>query len=73
MTRATAALRGLAETPSNWSAYATAHGYYDQAHFIAEFRELVGQAPKRFLKSLVQPRPLTAHVAVQAIDSSCSA
>jgi hypothetical protein len=50
MTRAAATLRGLAAAPRSWSGYATTHGYYDQAHFIDEFRELVGQAPKRFLK-----------------------
>lgn len=64
--RANAALRGLAAPPSSWSRYATAHGYYDQAHFIAEFRDLVGQTPQRFLESLVEPRLLAAHVAVRA-------
>ena len=65
ITRTAAALRGLAGAPKSWSAYATAHGYYDQAHFIAEFQELVGQTPKRFLKSLVEPRLLEKHVAIQ--------
>jgi methylphosphotriester-DNA--protein-cysteine methyltransferase len=72
MTRAAAALRGLAAAPRSWSGYATTHGYYDQAHFIDEFRELVGQAPKRFLKSLVEPRLLEKQVAIQPIDSGCT-
>jgi AraC-like DNA-binding protein len=69
MTRAIAALRGLAAAPSSWSQYATDHGYYDQAHLIDEFREVVGQTPKRFLDSLVEPRLLEKHVAVQAVAS----
>jgi methylphosphotriester-DNA--protein-cysteine methyltransferase len=26
------------------------HGYYDQAHFIAEFRAFAGDAPRRFVE-----------------------
>ena len=30
-------------------AVALDHGYYDQAHFIAEFRAFAGDAPRRFV------------------------
>jgi transcriptional regulator GlxA family with amidase domain len=31
-------------------AVALDHGYYDQAHFIAEFRAFAGDAPRRFVE-----------------------
>jgi AraC-like DNA-binding protein len=43
-------LRSL-PTSANWSRIAYEFGYHDQAHFIAEFRELVGMTPGRFVKS----------------------
>ncbi len=41
---------GLAATSHDWSRIATAAGYYDQAHLIADFRELVGLTPVAFVK-----------------------
>jgi len=38
-----------------WTELAQAAGYYDQAHFIAEFRELVGTTPSRFAKAHHEP------------------
>jgi AraC-like DNA-binding protein len=40
--------RVLSSPPDNWAAAAVALGYYDQAHLIAEFKELTGFAPTRF-------------------------
>ena len=40
----------LDNNPSNGGvAAALDHGYYDQAHFIAEFRAFAGDAPRRFV------------------------
>ena len=33
---------------TDWADLAAAHGYYDQSHLIAEFRELAGQTPNAF-------------------------
>jgi AraC-like DNA-binding protein len=37
-----------AERP-DWARIAEQHGYFDQAHLIADFREMTGQTPSRFL------------------------
>lgn len=40
----------MAETSKDWGRIAADAGYYDQAHLIADFRELVGLTPGAFLK-----------------------
>lgn len=39
----------MAATSSDWANIAVCAGYYDQAHLIAEFRDLVGLTPGAFL------------------------
>lgn len=39
-----------ADTAPDWSRIATDTGYYDQAHLIGEFRDLVGLTPVEYLK-----------------------
>jgi hypothetical protein len=46
--RALAALES--EAHGDGAAVAAEHGYYDQAHFIAEFRAFAGDAPRRFVE-----------------------
>jgi AraC-like DNA-binding protein len=55
-----------AATSTDWGRIAADAGYYDQAHLIADFRELVGLTPGAFLKRAVpgssaarDPRGLT--------------
>lgn len=43
-----------AATTKDWAAIAADAGYYDQAHLIADFRQLVGLTPGAFLKRGVQ-------------------
>lgn len=40
----------MAATSSDWATIAADAGYYDQAHLIADFRELVGTTPGTFVK-----------------------
>jgi len=40
----------LAETSRDWGRIATDVGYYDQAHLIGDFRELVGLTPVELVK-----------------------
>jgi AraC-like DNA-binding protein len=40
--------RLLESMPHDWADAAVAHGYYDQSHLIAEFRELAGMTPNAF-------------------------
>lgn len=37
------------ETPGDWAGFALDHGYYDQAHFINEFREFSGLTPGQYV------------------------
>jgi AraC-like DNA-binding protein len=40
----------MAATSRDWAGIAAGAGYYDQAHLIADFRDLVGLTPGAFLK-----------------------
>ena len=40
----------MAATSKDWARIAADAGYYDQAHLISDFRELVGLTPSAFLK-----------------------
>lgn len=40
----------MAERSRHWSRIAAAAGYYDQAHLIAEFRDLLGLTPSAFVE-----------------------
>lgn len=39
-----------------WTALALELGYFDQAHFVRDFRQLVGMAPGAYEKSLATPK-----------------
>jgi AraC-like DNA-binding protein len=41
--------RAGAARPVDWSAIAHALGYYDQSHFVDDFKALVGLTPSRWL------------------------
>ena len=45
----------MAERSTDWVRIASDAGYYDQAHLIAEFRELIGLTPGAFLKRARDP------------------
>lgn len=42
-----------AKVSADWGRIATDAGYYDQAHLISDFRELVGLTPRAFAKSQI--------------------
>jgi len=42
--------------PANWADFALDHGYYDQAHFINEFREFSGVTPAEYASVFSNPR-----------------
>ncbi|MGH7532934.1 MAG: helix-turn-helix domain-containing protein, partial [Gemmatimonadales bacterium] len=44
--------RVAAGGPGHWSALAHSLGYFDQTHFIKDFRALVGRTPAAYAKSL---------------------
>ena len=41
-----------AETSSDWARIATDTGYYDQAHLISEFRQLIGLTPVEYVNAM---------------------
>jgi AraC-like DNA-binding protein len=49
-----------AETTCDWGRIATDVGYYDQAHLIGEFRELVGLTPVAYAKRRLDPAAVAA-------------
>jgi len=49
-----------AATSNDWGRIAADAGDYDQAHLIADFRELVGLTPGAFLKRTVREKPVLA-------------
>lgn len=46
----------MAATSSDWANIAVCAGYYDQAHLIADFRDLVGLTPGAFLSQRARAR-----------------
>ncbi|WP_218028277.1 helix-turn-helix domain-containing protein [Nocardia yamanashiensis] len=59
ITRVRQLLTAAADTP--WADRATAAGYYDQSHFAADFRAIMGTTPGRFAKGhLPIPTPCRA-------------
>src|SRR5258708_8290071 len=44
------AVQTAAATSNDWGQIAADAGYYDQAHLISDFRELVGLTPGAFVK-----------------------
>lgn len=47
----------LAATSRDWARIAAAAGYYDQAHLIADFRDLVGLTPVAYFNRKKRARP----------------
>lgn len=50
-----AVARVQAGQPVSWAALAQDLGYFDQAHFIADFRRLVGRTPGDYARRVQQP------------------
>ena len=47
-----AVARVQAGQPVSWAALAQDLGYFDQAHFIADFRKLVGRTPGDYAQAM---------------------
>jgi AraC-like DNA-binding protein len=60
----------LAATSCDWARIAADAGYYDQAHLIADFRQLVGLTPGAFFKRaggpMTQPKRITPDLSLPA-------
>jgi AraC-like DNA-binding protein len=47
----------IANPRRSWADFALDHGYYDQAHFINEFKEFSGLTPSAYVCSFSPPNP----------------
>jgi AraC-like DNA-binding protein len=61
----------MAAASQDWVGIATAAGYYDQAHLIADFRQLIGLTPSAFLKRTSQAADASSPAAPE--DRACAA
>jgi len=59
----------MTATSRDWGRIATAAGYYDQAHLIGDFKELVGLTPGAFVKRASRPAA-QVNAGVTSVSSS---
>jgi AraC-like DNA-binding protein len=48
---------GAPDRPVDWTAIALDLGYFDHAHFIRDFKRLVGRTPAEFVREEGTSRP----------------